>query len=130
MELREDMTVYVLMDDKGGFVTTMELSTRRSWTYAFTSQEKAASFLRTVRQSGFFKTIKRVLPCTLAEYFEMQKKRDLPDVTIDPDPVAIRDYSMKMMVSDASKQNVSCLTTTAPDGSKVYKVAVSPRTDG
>lgn len=127
MELREDMTVYVLANDEYRFVGLMELASDRQWVYAFTSQQKAEDFLRIARQGGGFTEANRLFPCTLAEWFDMQAKKKLPDLAIDPDPEQNRDYPM--MVGDMAQHNISCVTTDLPNGGKVCRVAVSERTD-
>jgi hypothetical protein len=121
----EQTVVYVLANYACEFIGLMELASNRHWIYAFTSEEKAEDFLRITRQAGYFQGITRLFPCTLAEWFEMQAKKKLPDIAIDPNPEQLRDYPM--VVGDMAKHNISSVTVELPSGDKVYRVAISPR---
>ena len=127
MELRDDTTVYVLANEKLRFVGMTELSLGRKWVYAFTSPQKAKEFLRMARQKGMMEKTNRLFPCTLAEWFDLQAKQQLPDLAVDPDPEQHQDYPL--LVGDAAKHNITCLTKDMPHGGKIWQVAVSPRTD-
>jgi hypothetical protein len=127
MELTEETMVYVLANEEYRFVGLMELASDRKWVYGFTSPQKAEDFLRIARQGGGFTEANRIFPCTLGEWFGMQEKQGLPDLAIDPDPEQNRDYPG--MVGDMAKHNITCMTTGLPNGGKLYRVAVSDRTD-
>jgi len=94
MELSEDTTVYVLTGEHGRFVGIKELRSERQWLYAFTSPDKAKTFLRMARQKGLLEKVNRLFPCTLAEWFQIREKHHFPDLAIDPDPEQHRDYPM------------------------------------
>lgn len=91
-ELSEDTTVYVLAGERGRFVGVKELRSKRQWLYAFTSPDKAKTFLRIAGQKGFLEKVNRLFPCTLAEWFRIQEKYKFPDLAIDPDPKQHRDH--------------------------------------
>jgi hypothetical protein len=120
-----DTVVHILANAEYQFMGLMELGSIRKWIYGFTSKEKAENFLRVTRRAGLFEAGDRFFPCTLAEWFEIKAKRKLPDLAIDPDPEAVRDYPL--IVGDMSKHNISSVTVELPSGDKVYRVAVSPR---
>jgi hypothetical protein len=121
----EQTVVHVLANADYQFMGLMELASNRRWVYAFTSKEKAENFLRITRRAGLFEAGDRFFPCTLAEWFEMQAKQKLPDLAIDPDPVAVRDYPL--MTGDMSKHNITSVTVDLPGGGKVCQVAVAAR---
>ena len=103
----------------------MELSTGTHWAYAFTSQQKAKAFLRVMRDLPAFQNAKRLFPCTLKEWFDWQPQKKLPDLSIDTDPQALRDYP-HFIQADLSKHNIQCLTTNSELG-KTYSVLVQPQ---
>ena len=110
------------------FAGLMEHRTGKEFAFAFTSPEKAKTFLRITRKAGLYETVNRLFPCTLAEYFELQEKKKFPDLAVDPDPEQIRDYPL--IVGDTAKHNITSLTIDLPQGGNVYKITVTPRQNG
>ncbi len=60
---------------------------------AFTSQKKAKDFLHVLRGKVPDNAV-RLFPCTLKEWFDWQRQKKWPDLTIDPDPQQLRDYPL------------------------------------
>lgn len=121
----EQTQVFALVAKTKRFVSLLELSTARQWVYAFTSVDKAKAFVRIMRQLPGFPEVERLLPCTLGEWFAWQPKKNLPDLTIDPDPDTIAHYPLGL-AADAAKFDIHCLTQRLPTGS-VHRVSVTPR---
>ncbi len=120
--------VFVPMSEDGGFACFLDLDADRQKAYAFTSREKAKNFIRIASQAGFFLEIDRVQPCTPGEWSDWQREKNLPDLAIDLDPLRMAQRTMDIAF-DPERQNISCLTTDHPEG-KIYRVNISPRTDG
>jgi hypothetical protein len=124
---QEDTQVFVLASPSSKkFLCLTELATGRQWAYAFTDPEKAKAFVRLTRKDPSQNQI-ALLPCTLAEWFDWQPKKNYPDLMIDPDPQQLLDYPLHIPVNP-EKDDISCLTVDLPHG-KVYQVKVSPRKD-
>lgn len=121
----EDTRVFVLVTENNRFACLTELSTGKQWAYAFTSQQKAKNFLRIMRGHGSLGNANRLLPCTLKEWFDWQPQKNLPDLTIDPDPRQLRDYPLHVE-ADLSTHDLQCITRDFANG-KVYEVVVRPR---
>lgn len=123
----EQTQVFALVAKPGRFVSLVELTTARQWVYAFTSLDKAKAFIRTMRKVAGFPEVERVLPCTLAEWFAWQPKKNLPDLAIDPDPAAVANYPLGL-AADAAKFDIQCTTQRLPTGI-IHRVTITPRSN-
>lgn len=121
MNYTEDTQVFVLMAP-GRCACLVDLSAARQWGLAFTTQDKAKEFMRKVPTDA-----DRVLPCTLGEWFGWQDAKGLPDLAIDPDPLALRDHPLRID-ADPAKHDIQCVTREHL-GVKSFEVTVRKRED-
>lgn len=124
----ETTRLFVPLTAENSFVYFVELASARRSAYAFTSEAKTKEFLRVMHEAGQPTKVNRLMPCTLAEWKDRQTKKAWPNVWIDADPHALVNSPAQVSV-DPERQNISCLTTEHPEG-KIYRVNISPRTDG
>ena len=128
MTYPETTRLFVPLTAENSFIHFAELASGRRSAYAFTSEAKAKEFLRVLHEAGQPTKVNRLMPCTLAEWNVRQTKKAWPNVWIDADPHAVIN-SPAQVSFDPERQNISCLTTEHPGGT-VYRVNISPRTDG
>lgn len=81
----DDTSIFLLMSQKvmqaRGFGDL-----KRTFAFAFTSREKAETFLREARSVGMLTDVDALLPMTVSEYFQWKKEgKALGDLAIDPD---------------------------------------------
>ncbi len=89
----ENTAVFVLMTTKGQFACLREMNTAKQWAYAFTTEQKAKDFIQILGKNKTLKNVNRLLPCTLKEWSGWQTKKGFPDLTIDIDPLKLRNYN-------------------------------------
>jgi hypothetical protein len=81
-----DFLVYLLVQGTTGPVSTVGFADReRSFTFAFSSQDLAESFLLSARKENLMTQIERVLPMMVSEYFARKKQGwTHSDLCLDP----------------------------------------------
>jgi len=113
--------VFVPMKRVGGLPCLVDPGAGRQWAFAFTTVEKAKAFVAVAGVEA-----DRLLPITLGEWFERQEEKGWPDLAIDPDPEAVRDYSLRID-ADPSEHNIQCVTRETLAG-WLHEVTVRRRT--
>ncbi len=122
----EDTPIFVLATAEGRYAALTELTTTKQRVYAFTTQDKANTFLKVLRRNDVsVKSFDRLFYCTLKEWFDWQPERNLPDLLIDNDPHELCN-SPTLVRADFSKYNLSCVTRDSVDG-PTYEVSLEPR---
>jgi hypothetical protein len=122
-----DTQIFALANAAGSFARFVELTTGKQLAYAFTSVDKAKEFLRVMRSRDLLNDINRLFPCTLAEWFDWQPKKNWPDLAIDADAHAIVEHPL-FVAADSSKHNIRCITRQMADGT-IHSVQIVPRSD-
>jgi hypothetical protein len=122
----EDTPIFVWATAEGRYAALTELATAKQRVYAFTTQDKAKTFLRVLRSNDVsVKAFDRLFYCTLKEWFDWQPERNLPDLLIDHDPHELCN-SPTLVRADFFKYNLSCVTHDSVNG-PTYDVRLEPR---
>ena len=90
----------------------------------FTSEEKAKTFLKTMKKNGHFENTNMLYPCTLGEYFDMQEKKGTPRLCLDMNAEDL--CSHPLVIRSSSKYIIKSITYDRPDGKNDYCIKLSP----